>query len=175
MTARKRVGVNANTQSTLTSIRQLVRVLRLSAQRTQAAAGISAAQLFVLQQLAAGAALSLTEIAERTLTDRSSAADVVERLQTQGLVDRAVDARDRRRAAIRITDAGRRILRRSPDAPTTTLIAALRALDSGTLASLARSLRRLNEVLGASDAPPSMLFADEAAPPRHAVVRRKRR
>ncbi|HEX3866149.1 MAG TPA: MarR family transcriptional regulator, partial [Gemmatimonadaceae bacterium] len=74
--------------SALTSIRRLVRVLRLNAQRTYTAAGLSAAQLFVLQQLPKAGSLSLNELATRTLTDRSSVADVVDRLRAQGLVDR---------------------------------------------------------------------------------------
>ena len=49
--------------SALTSIRRLVRVLRLNAQRTQAASGLSAAQLFVLQQLPKDGSLSLNELA----------------------------------------------------------------------------------------------------------------
>jgi DNA-binding MarR family transcriptional regulator len=148
--------------SAVSSIRRIVRVLRLAAQRTQAAAGVSAAQLFVLQQLGDGSELSLNELAERTLTDRSSVAAVVERLKTQQLVDRAPDPADRRRAAIRITAAGRRLLRRAPDAPTTTLLGALRKLTPRELTALAHSLGRLTVVLGASNAPPSMLFSDES-------------
>jgi MarR family transcriptional regulator, organic hydroperoxide resistance regulator len=139
-----------------------VRVLRLTAQRTQSAAGISAAQLFVLQHLDADVSLSLNDLAARTLTDRSSVADVVDRLQAQGLVDRDIDPADRRRAAVGITSAGRRLLARAPDAPTTTLIAALQTLSLNDRSALARSLGRLTNALGAADAPATMLFADDA-------------
>jgi DNA-binding MarR family transcriptional regulator len=149
--------------SAVASIRRIVRVLRLASQQTQAAAGISAAQLFVLQQLGDGAGLSLNELAERTLTDRSSVAAVVDRLQAQKLVDRTTDPADRRRALVRITVAGKRILGRAPDAPTTALMAALHRLDSRELTTLARSLHRLTVALGAAEEPPSMLFAEEGA------------
>lgn len=146
--------------STVTSIRRLVRALRVNAQRTQAVAGISAAQLFVLQQLGVGEGLSLNALAARTLTDRSSVADVVDRLQANGLVRRTVDASDRRRASIRISPAGRRVLNRAPAAPTTALIAALRKLGPTEQGTLARSLLRLNDALGAGSTPATMLFAD---------------
>ena len=146
--------------SALTSIRRLVRVLRLNAQRTQAASGLSAAQLFVLQQLPKDGSLSLNELAVRTLTDRSSVADVVDRLQAQGLVNRAVDLADRRRASVQITASGRRTLSRAPEAPTAALIAALKALTSAERTALARSLVRLNEALGVADEPATMLFAE---------------
>jgi DNA-binding MarR family transcriptional regulator len=148
------------TATAVTSIRRLVRVLRLAAQRTHATAGISAAQLFVLQQLRADETLSLNDIAARTLTDRSSVADVVDRLRAQGLVDRTTDALDRRRAAVRITARGRRMLARTPEAPTTVLIAALNKLAPRDRVALARSLVRLNQALGAADEPATMLFAE---------------
>jgi DNA-binding MarR family transcriptional regulator len=147
--------------SAVSSVRRLVRVLRLHAQRTQNTAGIGAAQLFVLQQLGAGDYLSLSELAARTLTDRSSVADIVERLGAQGLIDRTVDASDRRRAAIRITALGQRMLARAPEAPTTALIAALRAMKPQHCRALARSLLELNRALGAADEPAPMLFADD--------------
>jgi DNA-binding MarR family transcriptional regulator len=161
----------------VTSIRRLVRVLRLNAQRTQAIAGISSAQLFVLQQLRTDNSLSLNELAARTLTDRSSVAAIVDRLVLQGLVDRAADPSDRRRASVRITSKGRRMLSRAPDAPTTALVAALHLLSPRERQALARSLARLNHALGAADEPATMLFAeaDETRAPHRKTSRAKRR
>src|ERR1041384_4413861 len=160
----KKTGVRASSSarhdmfSTVASIRRIVRVLRLASQQTQAAAGISAAQLFVLQQLGDEDGLSMNALADRTLTDRSSVAAVVDRLQAQKLVDRTTDPADRRRAVVRITAAGKRILGHAPDAPTTALLAALRRLDKRELATLARSLQRLTVALGVAEEPASMLF-----------------
>lgn len=155
-------GAHDDMSSAVSSIRRIVRFLRLASHRTQSDAGISAAQLFVLQQLGPGGELSLNELAERTVTDRSSVAGVVERLQRRGLVSRAPDPTDRRRAAIRITSAGRRLLRRAPTAPTTALVSALRQLNSRELIALAKSLSRLTVALGVSHERPIMLFADES-------------
>lgn len=162
------------TLSAVTSIRRLVRVLRVAAHRTHATTGISAAQLFVLQQLGAAATLSLNELAARTFTDRSSVAAVVDRLHAEGLVDRAVDAADRRRAAVRITAKGRRVLDGAADAPTTLLISALATLAPAQRAALATSLEQLIVALGASDGPAPMLFADDATPAARRPAKRSR-
>jgi DNA-binding MarR family transcriptional regulator len=148
--ARRTRGVQADTHSAVASIRRLIRVLRIAAQQTHVKTGVSAAQLFVLQQLGEAADLSLSELAQRTLTDRSSVAAVVDRLQAAGLVARSVDTRDRRRAAVRITSAGRRVLARGVDAPATALVKALRRLDAKRLAALALSLEDLVAALGAT-------------------------
>jgi hypothetical protein len=53
------------------------------------------------------------------------------------------------------------MLARAPEAPTTALIAALRAMKPQQCRALARSLVELNRALGAADEPAPMLFADD--------------
>lgn len=146
--------------SAMDSLRRIVRALRVSAQRTQQAAGVSAAQLFVLRQLAERPAESLSELGERTMTDRSSVADVVERLAERGLVRRSTSTADRRRIAIEITAAGRRALAGAPEPPTALLMQGLERLDERALASLADGLERLVQSMGLASEPAPMLFED---------------
>ncbi len=150
-----------STASILNSVRRLSRGLRLSAQDTQALAGVSAAQLFVLQSLEDGAHASVSELAERTMTDRSSVASVVERLLQSKLVSRATAATDRRRAAISITVKGRAILKKAPKAPTTLLLEALQTLSARDLKLLADGLEKFIHALGYAAGPAYMLFEDK--------------
>jgi DNA-binding MarR family transcriptional regulator len=161
------------TAAAVDAVRRLFRALRVAAKRTQSEAGISAAQLFVLSSLADGAASSLTELGERTHTDRSSVADVVQRLAAAGLVEQFRSERDRRRTEVRITGAGRRLLGRAPQAPTTQLIAGLEALDDVELEGFASGILRLVSHMGLDAAPAPMLFEDETGrrPPARTRVR----
>jgi DNA-binding MarR family transcriptional regulator len=149
------------------AVRRIFRALRVAAQQVQARTGISAAQHFVLASLANGEASSLTELGARTHTDRTSAADVVRRLEARGLVERVPSERDRRRTRVRITDAGRTLLADAPPPPTAMLIAALDTLSEDELGALADDLQALVHRMGLEAAPAPMLFEDEAAsPPR---------
>lgn len=151
-----------DTAAAVDAVRRIFRALRNAAQQTQTQAGISAAQLFVLSALAEGPAPSLTELGERTHTDRSSVADVVERLADAGLVERSRSGEDRRRLEVRITPAGRALLRAAPRPPTALLIAGLEAMDDDALAGLAGGLATLTREMGLEAAPAPMLFEDEA-------------
>src|SRR3954471_2852204 len=82
------------------SIRRVLRALRIAARDTLATAGVSAAQLFVLRALVDGDAASLSDLAERTMTDRTSVTAVVDRLVQGGLVTKGTSDEDRRRASI---------------------------------------------------------------------------
>jgi DNA-binding MarR family transcriptional regulator len=158
-----RAGTRArNTATAVDAVRRIFRALRNAAQQTQARSGISAAQLFVLSSLADGAASSLTELGERTHTDRSSVADVVQRLAAAGLVERSRAEHDRRRTEVRITPAGRSLLHVAPRPPTRLLIAGLEAMEDDALDTLAAGLVRLTREMGLEAAPAPMLFEDEA-------------
>ncbi len=148
-------------------MRRVVRALRLAAGSSESATGLSAAQLFVLQTVQAEPGLSLTDIAARTLTDRTSVAAVVERLAERGLVVRRRSAQDRRRVEIVATPAAGAVLDRAPHAPTSRLLDGLDALDDRSLRRLATGLSELVQAMGLADEPATMLFEDgpAAAPP----------
>lgn len=138
----------------------------MAEQRTQAEAGLSAAQLFVLAQLSQSSAASLSELAERTLTDRTSVAAVVERLEAARLITTQRATEDRRRVMVHITPAGTRRLASAPVAPTALLIAALDRLDPAEVRGVCASLGRLVEEMGWEHDAPGMLFEDRTGPAR---------
>lgn len=169
MTDRKRAARPRTTQrransrsvvDVLNGIRRLDRGLRVAAREVQRVTGLSAAQLFVLEQLLKVPGASLNELATLTLTDRSSVSVVVDRLVAAGLASRRLSREDRRRAEVHITAPGRKILDRAPPVPTDLLLAALRKLSSSRRRSLGVALGELNERLGFRDA--QMLFATDA-------------
>jgi len=153
----------------LIALRRIVRYLRLADREVEMACRLSAAQLFVLHALVETSGLSLAELADRTLTDQSSVSTVVARLVEGGLVSRRASTTDRRRAELRITPAGHRMIQRAPRAPQAQIIAAIRAMPAARRTELVRALEGLAAVMGASKVAPRMLFEDE--PPR---ARRKR-
>lgn len=152
--------------ATLDAIRRIFRVLRLSSGRSEHDLGISSAQLFVLQQLAAAPAGSINELADRTYTHQSSVSVVVRRLVQQGLVARRRAADDGRRRELSLTTAGRRLIARAPVPAQVRLIAGLRGLPRKELAVLRRLLVRLVRDMGVAHEPASMLFTEGHGPAR---------
>jgi len=142
----------------INGVRRLDRGLRLAAREVERVTGMSAAQLFVLEQLAAGPAASIGHLASRTLTDRSSVSVIVDRLVAARLVSRVQSSGDRRRAEVRITGAGRAVLERAPTPPAEMLVAALKRMSTADVRRLSVALRNLNQSLGFEEAP--FLFED---------------
>ena len=73
-------------------------------------ADLTPRQLAVLITVAGNEGGSQTAIVERTGVDRSTLADIVRRLQKKGLLQRRRTKEDARAYAVKLTDAGRRVL-----------------------------------------------------------------
>jgi DNA-binding MarR family transcriptional regulator len=149
----------------LDAVRRVVRVLRESSRAAEAQVGLSGAQLFVLSTLASSEALSLGEVAERTLTHQSTVSVVVRRLVERGLVERASATDDRRRLSLRATRAGRRLLQRAPLVAHGRLVEGVHRLPPSTQRTLARALGEWVAAMGLGGAPPAMFFESEPKKP----------
>lgn len=158
----------------LDSIRRIVRALRLFDREAEKHAGLSGAQLFVLQNLGEGG-LSINDLAERTHTHQSSASVVVDKLVRRGLVMRTRSPEDFRRAELRMTKAGRDVLRSSPPAAQQRLIAALAELSKPRRKMLAQLLLELIQKTGIDRHPPTLFFEEGNTRERRASSRSRKK
>jgi len=137
----------------LDAIRRIVQSLHESSRASQAAIGLSAAQLFVLRTLEQAEELTVNEVAARTFTHQSSVSVVVSRLEARRLVKRRVDRSDARRRVVTLTPAGRRMLRTAPEAAQERLVDAVLAMAPTARQATARTLARLADVMAARRRP----------------------
>jgi DNA-binding MarR family transcriptional regulator len=151
----------AEIAASVDAFRRILREIRVMARKGELSTGLSAAQTFVLSVLIDRPGTSVNELAEVTLTDRSSVAAVVDRLVAQGYVVREQSASDRRRASVSITATGRRAMRHAASPPpTVALITAMRALERKEQRALASGLTALARAMGVDGEPAGMLFED---------------
>lgn len=161
-----------DSQRALDAFRRIVRALRESSRTAESRLGVSGAQLFVVQVLAKEPALSLGEVAQRTLTHQSSVSVVVQRLVARGFVSRKRSTSDARRVELSLTASGRRLLQRSEQTPHERLAGAVTSLSDERRRLLAETLEDVVSQMDLEDRAPSMFFEDRPAPvkrsPRHA-------
>ena len=146
-------------RTALDAIRRIVQALRTGSRETERRVGLSGAQLFALQQLAARPGMSINDLAAATFTHQSSVSVVVQRLVDRRLASKVPSRDDRRRAHLVITDAGAALLRRSPEPVQDRLIEAIASLEEPRRRALARALAEVASGIGAPDRAP-MFFED---------------
>jgi DNA-binding MarR family transcriptional regulator len=142
------------------ALRRIVRALRTSGGLSERRLGLSAAQVFVLQQLASKPEQSVSELMRLTLTSQSSVSEVVTRLVAQGMVTRRRASDDGRRAVLALTPRGTAALRSAPESAQGRLIAGLKLLSPAHRGLLATLLEKWLAAAGIAGTPATMFFED---------------
>jgi DNA-binding MarR family transcriptional regulator len=145
----------------LDSIRRIVSALRLFDREAEIRAGISGAQLFVLQQLDGAGGISVNELADRTHTHQSSVSVVVDKLVHRNLVRRQPSRRDRRSVELWLSPQGRKLLRTAPAAAQERMITALAEFPPRRRRQLAELLVDLIRKTGIEGHTPTLFFEDK--------------
>lgn len=145
MTSRKREPrAEALADRLHSSAIHLLRQLR----REDDASGLSAPRLSALSVVVFGGPLTLGLLAAAERVKPPTMTRIVTGLEKDGLVQRIGDVRDRRLTRIRATDKGQRILAAGRARRVEKLAAAVKQLDTGELAELARGVQLLEAIIG---------------------------
>ena len=137
LTAGPASAATTDASRAMDSLRRVVHALRVATRASERAFGMSAAQLFVLRQLAAAPGQSLSDLARRTRTTQSSISEVVARLVERGLVTREPSPDDRRRAELMLTPSAHALLVNAPETLQERLLRAFDELDADQRRALA--------------------------------------
>lgn len=140
------------------ALRRIVRSLRSADAVSEALLGVSAAQLFLLRELAKQESLTIGELAQRTATAQSSVSEVVARLASKTLIVRQRSAVDRRRIDVSLTEGGRSLLRRADETVQEKLLAGFSRLPENRQAMTASGLQSWVDAAGLATIEPTMFF-----------------
>jgi DNA-binding MarR family transcriptional regulator len=142
----------------LNAVRRMVRGLRSAAEAIERELSISAAQLFVLRELADFPDQSVKDLAAVTMTTHSTVSQVVSQLITKGMVTRTPDPVDGRRAVLRLTRQGVNLVKRAPRVIQADLIEGFAQLRQTERRALANGLEKWLDASGLARVPSRMLF-----------------
>jgi DNA-binding MarR family transcriptional regulator len=144
----------------LKALRAIVAALGRSARSVESRTGLTNGQLFLLRELAAADAMTVTGLAGRARARQNTVSTMLVRLVQSGFIRRTTDASDARRSLLSLTPSGRRMLRQAPTPPTATLLDALRQLTDAEARALAKGLGALAGALGVPLTEAPLLFED---------------
>jgi DNA-binding MarR family transcriptional regulator len=168
---------NGDTQDVsraINALRRMVRGLRSAAETVERRLSISAAQLFVLRELASLPDQSVKDLAGVTMTTHSTVSQVVGQLIEKGLVTRTTDKLDGRRSVLRVTRQGTVLLRKAPRAIQEDLVDGFALLTPQERRALASGLEKWLATSGLSGARATMLFEKPLLSRRKRIAKRRK-
>jgi DNA-binding MarR family transcriptional regulator len=135
----------------LKSFRIIYGAVRQHFREVRQSCGVSGSQLWIMQELARGAALGVSELALKLSIHQSTCSLHVEKLVRAGLVKKRRLSRDQRRVELSITALGRRTMIRAPGPAEGVLPEAIAELSPAALRGLQKGLRQIIAALDIKD------------------------
>jgi len=136
-------GVTSDALSLLIRFRVLIRTAQRHSQWIERQSGVTGAQLWALQELADDPGLRVGELAKRMALHQSTASNMVDKLDTMGLLRRERGSADQRVVRLYPTPDGLELLTRAPSPARGVLLEALRAMDAASIGQLRAGLDAL--------------------------------
>jgi MarR family transcriptional regulator, organic hydroperoxide resistance regulator len=137
--------MNRNEQeaSVLQNLRIMVRAIQAYSKWVEKQVGISATQLWLMDELAATPGMRISEVAKALSIHQSTASNLLDKLETKGLVMRKRGGPDQRVVRVELSDPGHQLLARVPRPAHGPVTEALHRLPDEVLASLAENMEQL--------------------------------
>lgn len=126
--------------ATLGKFRIIFGAIRQHFREVEKACGVSGAQVWVLATLAESPGLRVTELAEALSIHASTASNLLDKIEKNGLIRRERGTQDQRVVRLYLTDAGNAALAAAPKPFTGVLPHALNQLPPDILARLSKDL-----------------------------------
>jgi DNA-binding MarR family transcriptional regulator len=127
----------------LEQFRLIFRSAKKHFQWVQERAGVSGAQLWVLAELHRRPGIRVTELAQAMAVHQSTASNLIDRLEKNGLLQRERSSEDQRVVHLSLTKAGRQTVARAPRPLRGVLPDALHSLAPAELGELQKHLEKL--------------------------------
>lgn len=123
--------------------REVFRAAKLHFAAVKKVAGVSGAQLWALSEINAQPGLRVSDLAQKMSLHQSTVSNLVENLNSSGLLRRVREAGDNRVVRLQLTSAGKKVVARAPKPARGVLPDALEKLDRRALKKLSTSLDSL--------------------------------
>ncbi len=150
----------------LRAMRRIIRSVDLHSRELNQRFQITTPQMVCLSVVSANKGITLSKLADSVSLCASTVTGIVDRLEARGLVRRRRASNDRRKITLVITAAGRQLIAATPPLLQDKFSARLSALPELEQVTIALSLERIVDMMGAGDlsTSPHLMINHESAP-----------
>lgn len=135
----------------LKQFRVLVRSMDTHYRRVEERSGLGGAQLWALAEIVSARHLTVGDLARKLAIHLSTASNLVKRLESMGLVERAREGEDQRVVTISATATGKKRLHKAPKPSAGILQKALMDMEARELRALHTQLEKVLQRMGRVD------------------------
>ncbi|WP_372765811.1 MarR family winged helix-turn-helix transcriptional regulator [Pseudoalteromonas sp.] len=135
----------------LVSIRKVIRAIDLHSKQLNKSSGLTGPQLLIMQEIARIKGVTAGAVAKEINLSAATVTNILDRLESRGLIERVRSKEDKRRVSLFLTDIGRTSLIDAPQPLQEHFIQNFCALEQWEQSLLLSSMQRIATMMDASD------------------------
>lgn len=136
------------TRDVLVALRRIIRAIDLQSKRIAKSSGLTTPQVMILQSIRDLGEVTTGRLSEAVSLSQATVTTILDRLEQRGLVERYRSDRDRRIVHTKLTDAGRKAVKKAPPLLHEKFIEAFADLPSKRQREITATLEQVAGMLG---------------------------
>ncbi len=138
-------------QELLIALRKVIRAIDLHSKQLSKTSGLTSPQLLILLEIDKVAGVNSSQVAKSVNLSPATVTNIIDRLENKNLVSRVRDTHDKRKVGLYLTENGKAILLKAPQALQEHFIANFSNLAQWEQSQLLSSVERLADMMDANE------------------------
>jgi DNA-binding MarR family transcriptional regulator len=138
-------------QELLIALRKVIRAIGLHSKQLNKTSGLTSPQLIIMQEINKTSGVNSSQVAKNVNLSAATVTNIVDRLENKNLISRVRDTQDKRKVSLYLTDNGKAILLKAPQALQEHFIETFASLAQWEQSLLLSSVERLADMMDATE------------------------
>ncbi len=138
-------------QELLIALRKVIRAIDLHSKHLSKTSGLTSPQLLILLEIDKAPAINSSQVAKNVNLSAATVTSILDRLENKDLISRIRDSQDKRKVSLYLTENGKTILLKAPQALQENFINSFSNLAEWEQSQLLSSTERLADMMNANE------------------------
>ncbi|MFT5636841.1 MAG: DNA-binding MarR family transcriptional regulator [Cognaticolwellia sp.] len=138
-------------QELLIALRKVIRAIDLHSKHLNKTSGLTSPQLLIMLEIDKASGINSSQVAKIVNLSPATVTNIIDRLENKNLISRVRDTQDKRKVSLYLTDDGKAILLKAPQALQEHFIEKFSNLAQWEQSQLLSSMERLSEMMDANE------------------------
>lgn len=138
-------------QELLIALRKVIRAIDLHSKHLSKTSGLTSPQLLILLEIDKAPAINSSQVAKNVNLSAATVTSILDRLENKDLISRVRDSQDKRKVSLYLTENGKTILLKAPQALQENFINSFSNLAEWEQSQLLSSTERLADMMNANE------------------------
>jgi DNA-binding MarR family transcriptional regulator len=138
-------------QELLIALRKVIRAIDLHSKHLSKTSGLTSPQLLIMLEIDKVSGVNSSQVAKSVNLSPATVTNILDRLENKNLISRVRDTQDKRKVGLYLTDDGKALLSKAPQALQEHFIKKFSNLAQWEQSQLLSSMERLSEMMDANE------------------------